>query len=87
MVETPFTLKLSIKKSLVKIYQENVHTTPNLIFNVPPPQSQHSSPTDSKYREDFNLQKSEVEKLKAKNRDLESDLNCASEKNLSLSTD
>ena len=90
MVETPFTLKLSIKKSPVKIYQESSHQ----VFNVPPPiyspESQPRFPTDSKYPaqcDNYNEQKVEVVKLEAKNSDLESDLKCAIEKNLSLSND
>ena len=81
IVETPFSLKLSIKKAPVKIYQENIqNNNQNQIFNVPPPmyspQSQPIFPT-----EDSNQQ------LEAKNSDLQSDLKCAAEKNLSLSTE
>ena len=67
LVETPFSLKLSIKKSPIKFYQNQTSI---------PPQSYPRADLDRDYRE----LKIKSENLETKNKAIEGDLKCAKDK-------
>ena len=72
LVETPFSLKLSIKKSPVKFYQ-------NQTYSIPPPSHPPRSDINCFDREYHEL-KIQNENLETKNKALEGDLKCATDK-------